>query len=336
MIYDDRPGGVAARTLAVEDDPDEFVPMEEEAAPGATLPAFALLSDLLERPEMLAPPAELVPRLVWKARATLLVALAKAGKSTVGAVATAKLSRGAWFLGDRVAKGRVIVVAPDEHTGDTVRRLHELGADGSRVRILVLRPPDLVESLRAMHEEWPADLVVIDSLAESARMMLGKAPEDGDTAGWGVVVRPLVNLAHDLGFGLLTLHHARRSDGEMRGAEEIAASFDAILTMREGHPDEDPTLRRITGRARWTIEPYSLRMEDGEYVLGGGGPVSLDARVVTDVATNPGTSRAESFDRIKGRKASHVAAVGRLVEAGTVVDRGGSLFLADQVEEAVL
>ena len=101
--------------------------------------------------------------------------------------------------------------------------------------------------------------------------------------------------------------------------------------MRRGKPHEDPTLRRITGRARWPVEDYAVRLDGEQYVLGSGGPVTIDARVVIDVTQNPGTSRTASHDRIGGRKQTHVAAVNRLVKAGSIVDRDGCLYMPSDV-----
>ena len=132
---------------------------------------------------------------------------------------------------------------------------------------------------------------------------------------------------------VVLLHHPRRSDGQYRGSGEIAAALDCLLEMTLPNMGEDPTLRRFRGRARWPVENFALRMDDGRYVRGTSGSISPEARVLMDVGSNPGTSRAASFKRLGGRKQTHSAAVSRLVESGGLVDRDGSLFTPTDTEE---
>jgi len=297
---------------------------------------FPTLGDLIERPELLKSPEEVVPHLAWRGRATGLIGPDKSGKSTLAAHGVQALSTGGSWLGARSAIGNAVVCAPDEALGDTVRRLQELKADPKRVRVLTLRPSNLLASLDALLASNPADLVVVDSLAEWARLALGRSPEDGDSSGWGAVVRPLVALSRTRDCALLLLHHPRRADGQYRGSGEIAAALDCLWEMTLPGNGEDPTLRRFRGRARWPVEDFSLRLEDGHFCLGGGGHVSMEARVLLDVEANPGTTRTESFRRLGGRKATHTAALGKLLESGALVDQEGRLYHPRDVEEGLL
>lgn len=297
---------------------------------------WPLLADLLERPELLAPPAAVLDRLAWQGRATLLAAPDKAGKSTYAAHGAAVLTRGGWWLGSRTTQGRAVICAPDEALGDTVRRLHELRAVPDRVRLLSIRPPDLLASLRGLLTEWPAELVVIDSLAEWARIVCGTAPEDGDTAGWGAVVRPLVHLARDHGCALLILHHPRRSDGQYRGSGEIAAAVDCLLEMHRPQSGEDAAVRRIRGRARWPVEDYAVALRDHGYELVGGAELSLDVRVLIYVETHPGTSMTRIRDAVEGRAKSLDDAVRALLARGAIERRSdGRLYAATAVQDAM-
>ncbi len=297
---------------------------------------FPLLRDLQNRPDLMRPPEEVVPRLAFRGRTTLLNAGDKSGKSTLAGHAAAAKSRGDRWLGRTLSRGHVVVVAPDEAPGETVRRMQELDADPDRVRILLTPPTDMHAMLSALLEESPADLVIVDSLAEYSRLQLGRAPEDGDSSGWGAVIRPLVALSRSRDVALLILHHVRRSDGQYRGSGEIAAAVDCLLEMIPPEQGEDPTLRRFRGRARWPIEEFSVRLTDQGYVLGGGGSLSLEAQVLADTNLNPGTSRTAQFKRIGGRKQTYLATVTRLVEGEQVVDRNGHLFLPGHVEGDLL
>lgn len=283
---------------------------------------FPSLRELQAHPELLEEPEPVIPRLAFRGRTTGFVAPDKSGKSTLAGEAVAAKSRGRPFLGERVDIGNAIVAAPDEAVGDTVRRLTELNADPDRVRVLTLHPPNLLGKLNALLETSPADLLVVDSLAEYARLTLGRAPDDGDAAGWGAIVRPLVQLSRERDVGVLLLHHPRRSDGQYRGSGEIAAALDCLLEMTMPNAGEDPTLRRFRGRARWPVENFALRMEEGQYVLGGGGPLSLDARVLLHVEANPGESGSAVRKAVGGRTETVLAALDRLVDRGAIQKRG--------------
>lgn len=315
------PAGADNTTPSTGDDADRYWPTLEE---------------LLERPELLEPPAPVLPRLAWAGRATLLAAPDKSGKSTLAADGAAALTRGRPWLGEATTPGHVLWAGPDEHVGDTVRRLTGLQPHPGRIRLLAAQPPSPMAALLAILDAWPAQLVVVDSLAEWARITLGQAPDDGDAAGWGTVVRPLVGLAHGRGCGLLLLHHPRRADGQYRGSGEIAAAVDCLLEMRLNTEGEDPTLRRVTGRARWPLEPWSWRMGDGAVHLGTGGPMTLDARILAYIERNPGTPRTPLAAQLGVRKAEIVRAVDRLVALDALAEHehhgGKRLYLPRDVQ----
>jgi hypothetical protein len=312
-----------------ETDPEQSEPAE----PASVYEAWPLLRELLDRPELLAPPQAVLPSVAWRGRATLLAAPDKAGKSTLAAHGVAQLSRGGWWLGERTPQGRAVVCAPDEALGDTVRRLGELSTDPDHVRLLSIRPPDMLAGLRALLSSWPADLVVVDSLAEWARIVRGAAPEDGDSAGWGLVVRPLVQLCRDFGCALLLLHHPRRSDGQYRGSGEIAAAVDCLLEMRAAGPGEDQSVRRITGRARWPVQAYAVALHGGHFELVGGTELSADVRVLMFVERNPGTSKRAIREAVGGRATAVDEAIDALEARGAIERReDGKLYPAHSVQ----
>lgn len=295
--------------------------LEESGDPDAPEQPFPLLADLLRNPELLKPPPAVVPRLAYRGRAAALIGLDKIGKSWIAAEGVAAVTAGRPWLGERVEQGRAVVVAPDEAIGDTVRRLHELGADPTRVRVLALRPPALLEALSSVLADWPADLVVVDSLTEWARLVGGTIPDNGDAAGWGAIVRPLVGLSREHDTGLQVLHHARRSDGEFRGSGEIAAAFDCLTEMVRPTEREDATLRRFRVRARWNVEGWAARFVGGRYELAEG-ELSLDARVLLYVERDPGATTTEIRQNVTGRASEITAALERLEARGALMDAG--------------
>lgn len=301
----------------------ETPPTPESEEPSDVQPAFILLRELLARPELLKPPEVVLPRLAWRGRSTLFVAPDKSGKSTLAALGCAAITRGATFLGEACTRGFSVWCGLEEALADAVQRFVTLNADPDRLHVLALQPRDLLQRLDTLLREQAVRLIVVDSLAEYARVTEGAAPEDGDASGWGQVVRPLIALARQHEAGLLMTHHPRRSDGQYRGSGEIAAAVDALYEMTVPPQGEDQNVRRFRGRARWPTEPFSVRWTGTNYLLSGGGELSLDARVLADIQENPGTSRNSLCERLGGRKTAVLAALDQLINRGAVEDQGG-------------
>jgi hypothetical protein len=289
-------------------------------------PIFQTLDELMQRPELLRAPREVVPYLAYEGRATLLVGPDKSGKSTLVAQAAASKTRGEDFLGQPTSPGNVLVIAPDESLGDTVRRLTEFGADPNRVNILTRQTPGLFEDVKQIIRVWQPELIIIDSLQAVARLVLGEAPQSGDASAWSEIVRPLVDIAHAYGVALVILHHVRKSDGEARDSSEILAAVDGTLTMRLPRSGEDLRTRRITGRARWPIDPFTVALR-GEIpkaryeLVGGQVMLSLDQRIYLYVRNNPGAGRTQVREGVTGRMEQISAAIDRLIKQGELQER---------------
>ena len=236
--------------------------------------AWPTLATLLDRPELQQEPEELVPRLIWRGRHTLLAGLAKFGKSTIVTQGVAAATRAAPFLDAKTEYCRVVWCGVDEALGDTVRRLLSFEPRPDRVRLLIAPPTDLMGSLERVLDAEPTDLVVVDSLIEWTRRTVKEMPSDGDSAGWASVIRPLTALAHERDIGLLTIHHSRRSDGRYRSSGEIAAGVDWIYDMLGVRGNQ--SLRRFEGVGRWGAQRWIAGFEDGTYEFGGKAPEDLD------------------------------------------------------------
>jgi hypothetical protein len=291
--------------------------------------AFISLAELLRRPELLRPPRAVIPRFSYQGRTTLLVAPDKSGKSTLAAHAAAEASKRGVFLGETIGAttARVVWVGIEEALGDAVSRFHGLAAVPENVEILVLQDDTILEDIRAKLKEWPADLLLLDSLTEYARVVKGTVPDDGDSSGWASVIRPLVHLTRE--FPLLSstiLHHPRRSDGQFRGSGEIAAAVDCLIEMRLAKDGEDPTIRHLTGRARWRVNPFDVRFRDGRYEMAEGGQaLSLDARVLLHIEQNRGVTLGNLRKLVGGRAHAVDEAVHELVRRGAVLDLGSGV-----------
>ncbi|MDO8500455.1 MAG: DnaB-like helicase N-terminal domain-containing protein [Gemmatimonadaceae bacterium] len=297
----------------------------DDSAREDDVPVIVSLAVLVQQPELLLPPPCIVPRLAHRGRATLIVAPDKAGKSTMAAHAVAAISRRGYFLGEPVAaaSARSLWAGIEEATGDAVRRFSEMDAVPENIDIVVIQRPDLFAQIRARLSEHAFDVLVVDSLTEYARVVQGKVPEEGDSSGWNAVVRPLVALTREFpSLCLLMLHHPRRSDGQFRGSGEIAAAFDCLLEMRGPKDGEDPTIRHITGRARWQVPPFDVRFRNGRYELASGLELSLDARVLIQIEQNRGVSLAVLRAKVGGRGKVVDDAVTELLHRGAIVDLG--------------
>lgn len=312
---------------------DEAAPLHVERAgdihgDAMEAPTFASLRSLLEKPTMLAAPVEIAHRVAHEARATVIAAGDKVGKSSLLSAAAAAVSTGRPFLGRPTCRGRVLWVGLEEALNDAVPRFAEFGADADpdQIDLVVTKPQNLLERMTLRVAQRSYVLMVLDSVAEYARVVSrGTPPSEGDTSGWSAIARPLVELCHRSGVALTALHHVRR-DGEERGSTELFAAFDAIWVMRKGTADEPPTVRRFKGRARRGIDgsPFAVRLDGLQYSLvGGTTELSVDARVLLHVERQPGISTNKLRQAVGGRAAAVDAAVVELERRGAIRNAGG-------------
>lgn len=273
------------------------------------------LRELQANPELLKPPPVVVPRLAWAGRVTLLAAREKAGKSTLAGHAAAALSVGRPFIGHLLDAGEVLWVGLEEHLAEVVSRFHTLGADPDRTHVVDALPGALTSLAEAVEAVRPT-LVVVDTLPA---LVSDLAPDSGSASQWTPTLLRLTALARESGAALLLLHHARKSDGHYRDSGAIGANADAILEMSE--VEGDPAARTFRPKARWPMEPFTLRLAGDRYELGGGS-VSVETLVLFYVQEHPGCSKRNVRDGV-GRKAVEVdAALDRLLRQGLIADEG--------------
>lgn len=321
------------------DDMDDVVAMpirdrtDTDALSEATAERWATLRELMERPELLEEPDEIVPRVAWRGRHTLLAGLAKIGKSTFVGQAAAAVTMARPFLDGKALRGRVVWVGVEEPLGLTVSRFVHFSALPGDLQILVDPSGDLMGELESFLDEWPADLVVIDSLIEWARRTTKEKepPASGDAAGWAGVVRPLTEIAHDGGPAVVTLHHGKKSDGRFRDSGEIAAGVDVIYDVLPPRGGEEPNVRRFDGVGRWHVGRWRAAFVDGAYKWLG--EIDVDAGGVDDrveklipaireaLESAPGktvASKAVLCQQVAGRREDVLAAIDRMKDQGEV------------------
>lgn len=315
---------------------DGRLPTEAEVS----RPTLALrsLREILDDPTALEPPEPLADRVTFRGYLTLLASREKLGKSTLAGGIVAAVSAGSSWLGSPVVGGSVLYVSLDESARDTVRRLVAFEADRDRVilltRLTASRSPLL--DLEAAVAEVGPDLVVVDTLAEFVRDL---DLDSGDASAWTPVVGGLARIARDHELAVLVLHHTRKDGQEYRDSTAIGASVDLILTMKQGEPS---TVRRIEARGRLPVDGYALRLDGDPHDPEGTprwelstGELSLDARILLHVESNPGASTRQVRQAVTGRTRDISAAISRLLDRGALVNRGeGRRALFPPSEEA--
>lgn len=282
-----------------------------------TNPRLRCLADVAEHPELLRAPEPIIPRLVWSERSTLLAAREKGGKSTMASAGTAAVSAGGWFLGEQCPQGRALWVLCEEHLGDLVPRLQGFGADFTRIYTLEAAPDprDRFKELEAAASEVGPVVVVVDTLASFAE---GLVKDPNSSSEYGVVVNRLTRLSRTTRAGVLLLAHARKSDGQYRDSSAIGAGVDVVLEMAEG---DEVDVRKLKAKARWSVQPYRVRLVGQAYELVDG-ELSLDTRITLYVQGNPRCGTTKIRNHIGGRASDVDAAIQRLVSVGVLVDDG--------------
>lgn len=288
---------------------------------GNTLHQFAKvrsLATILADPAALVSPKAILPGLAYRARVTLFAAREKDGKSTLAGAGAASVSRGAPFLGSPTSAGQVLWDGLEEHVHDAAQRFVHFGAEPENILLLDDSGDALSDLENAVAALRPI-LVIVDTLAALAD---GHVKESGSSVAWTPIMRRLSQLARDYDCALLLLGHARKSDGKYRDSTAIGAGVDAVLEMSTG----DGSVRKITGKGRWRIDPVTVRLEGDEYVLVEGeissAGADLEEQILQFVTSNPGVSARRVRDGVKGRAEKIDEAVERLLSASVIGDRG--------------
>lgn len=161
---------------------------------------------------------------------------------------------------------------------------------------------------------FPPPLVVVDTLGA---LMGGDIEDAGSSAAWTPIMPRLTGIARTTGAAVVLLHHSRKSDGQYRDSTAIGANVDMILTMSGGKGAE----RTITCKGRWRADDHVVELrEDSFRLLAGGKPIEEYA--IDYVAANPGCSMRLVRDGVPARNEKVDAAVGRLLKAGRIENRG--------------
>ena len=218
--------------------------------------------DVLDLTASPAKPPVVLSGLAWSGRVSVLSGAPKAGKSTVLAQAIGCRLSGEAFAGESVAPRGPLALVIEEPLEMLAQRLRLYGVgDGHKGAVYVASPAQGVERLLdALHRSEP-ELVIIDSFVSWA--IAGGCESLSDPAVMRRVMDTFRSLSEE-GAGVLVVHHARRSDGELADSRDIAASVDMITTFEAVDSEINrcsarvSDFRRLSYAGRWPQEPVVL------------------------------------------------------------------------------
>jgi putative DNA primase/helicase len=279
------------------------------------------LDELLDNDAVMRPPPPIVPRLAWAGRSTLLAAREKAGKSTLTSYITACVSHGRVFLGEPCARGDVLIIGLEEFIGDTARRLRHFDANAKNVHLVdrfagepTMRPDEIRDHI----ESVAPVLVIIDSLSAYGQ---GQIQDDNNATQMVKVVQPLTDVVHQLGCGLILVHHATKSTGKARGSTAITAAVDMIVEFDIPREDTDPTLRTVRSVGRVPVpRVYDIRFNGDTYELATSNEAPIDERIIAVVSDRPLLTPSDVAEALPARRQEVLTRVDQLLATGRLVN----------------
>jgi len=265
-----------------------------------------MLRDLIDRPELTAPPQAIVPGFLYVDRLTLLAAREKAGKSTLMG----------WLASLGSHHDRILWLGLEEPLGDAVRRFKTFGANPDRIMLLDRLTTGHAGAFEIVRSFDPA-VIFLDSLAKWGE---GVITDWNASAQVTPLMTKLSEMCHHEHRAMMTSHHAKKSDGTYRDSTAIGANADLILEMHIG--DADPNVRRFNARGRMTVDDFALRFNGTDYDSVGGS-ISIRDRVLAFVEANPDSSKRKIRDGVHGDNTLIDRSLGQLETDGLISNKGG-------------
>ena len=218
--------------------------------------------DVLDLAASPAKPPTVLAGLAWRGRMSVLSGAPKAGKSTVLAQAIGCRLGGEAFAGETIVPSGPVALVTEEPLELLAQRLRVYGVgDAHKGAVYVASPAYGVDRLVDALRRSEPEVVIIDSFASWA--VAGGCESLSDPALMRRVMDTLRTVADD-GAGVLVVHHARRSDGELADSRDIAASVDMIVSFDAVDLDLDrctpgsSDLRKLSYLGRWPQEMVVL------------------------------------------------------------------------------
>ena len=218
--------------------------------------------DVLDLEASPAKPPGVLAGLAWRGRVSVFSGAPKAGKSTVVAQAIGCRLSGEAFGGETIVPRGPVAFVTEEPLELLAQRLRVYGVgEDHRGAVYVASPAHGVDRLiEALRRSQP-EVVIVDSFASWA--VAGGCESLSDPAVIRRVMDTLRTVADD-GSGVLVVHHARRSDGELADSRDIAASVDMIVTFDAVDAELDrcaprvSSMRLLSYLGRWPQDTVML------------------------------------------------------------------------------
>jgi hypothetical protein len=182
--------------------------------------------------------------------------------------------------------------------GLTEAALTAHGADPDEVGVVFWVTQDPIGDLRDDIEALRPEAVVIDSLQAFVRP-LGVSTNENDEMD--PVVGEIADIAHETGTAILLIHHARKADGQYRGASAIGGAVDLFAEMHR-EPSE-PSFRRMEVKGRWQVDDFKWELagtEERPEVRLVGASLNLQQRIYLHVQRHPGCSSRDVSRNVRG------------------------------------
>lgn len=280
------------------------------------------LADYQSDPEMLRPPAAIIPSLAWRQRVTLISGREKAGKTTLVGYGVAAVSQGSAFLGEKPEMPETSLwLHLEGHVGDVVRMLTEAGANGEHVRMASrLHVKRGLVSVAQFAERYHPSVIVIDTLSS---LVEGKMQDPNNPSAWTPIMNALSGIAEDYDCSIVLIHHAKKNSAEYRDSTAIGAGVDMILHIdRQDGAGKDSGVRRLTGRGRWDFNDVTLELRNGVYRKTDGDAIggTLRAKILDYVRCNPRCGSRKLREAVGGRAQEVDDAVEELLRDGLLRD----------------
>lgn len=211
--------------------------------------------DVLDLTASPAKPPAVLGGLAWSGRLSILSGPPKAGKSTALAQAIGCRLSGEAFSAETIAPAGPVAIVTEEPLELLAQRLHVYGVrPAHRSEVFVASPAHGVDRLLEAVTRSAPEVVIVDSFTPWA--LAAGADSMSDPAGMRRVMDALRAVA-EAGPGVLVVHHARRSDGELADSRDLAASVDMIVTFDPVDQEcerclpRSSTCRRLSYLGRW-------------------------------------------------------------------------------------
>lgn len=249
-----------------------------------------------ERPKRKTPPF-LVHNLIRGGWLTILYSPSGLGKSRLMLELLNAVANGLPFKDRRTKARKTLYLDYEMGEADLQRYGDELGVSGYIIPQHDV-PLEAISDLLRRAKRGGCEVIVIDSYASIANQT-GEDNAVNSNAVAEKVLKPLADLAHNLGLAIIVLHHTKKDGTQFEGAQRIKGLADAMLKL---------SLDRTTGEMSLSADKVRGQFE----------PLSWDAKEHPNLqgrARAGGEAKARNQDDERREWLFHLLAQGPLLSS---------------------